>query len=327
MNIYLTFDYELFFGPETGTVEKCMIEPTERLIELAGKEVKLIFFVDVGFLVAMERFSAQYPELGRVINKVRFQVKRLVDLGHDVQLHIHPHWESAEYSGGKWVINASGSYRLDDFSDEYAGRIFREYKSYLDELTGRPSTAFRAGGWCIQPFNKFRDLFIETGIRVDSSVMPGVKYESEHYRFDFTDLNRQSAYRFDKDVLVEEKDGMFTEFPISTWYYPPTFYWNLYVRGRLAPGRHKMIGDGQFIPQPGRKKKGLSSGSLNHISCDGYYATMLMKAYREFKQKGEKDLVIIGHPKGMTEYSFHKLGEFIKRVSKEETFNIFGELK
>ena len=38
--------YELFFGESVGTVEKCMIEPTNDLLNLAqGKDVFYTFFV------------------------------------------------------------------------------------------------------------------------------------------------------------------------------------------------------------------------------------------------------------------------------------------
>lgn len=326
MNIFLTFDYELFFGPETGTVEKCMIEPTKRLLELAGKNVRMVFFVDVGFLVAMERYAVQYPEMGSILNKVRFQVKQLVDRGHDVELHIHPHWEKAQYVDGKWVIDAMGSYRMNDFSADEQNQLFNTYKSYLDELVGYKTSAYRAGGWCIQPFHPMKDLFLSEGIKFDSSVMPGVKYESEHYKFDFSRAPGKCSYRFDTDVLVEEMDGPFTELPISTWKYTPSFFWNLYVRGRMAPSRHKMIGDGQFIPQPGRKKQGLTSGALNHVSCDGYYASVLLKSYKSFIKQGRENMVIIGHPKGMTEYSFAALESFMNEVRKEASFKTFKDL-
>ena len=60
MKIFLTYDYELFFGEPSGSVEKCMLEPTADLLNLAkGKDVFLTFFVDVGYLIQAEK----YPEL------------------------------------------------------------------------------------------------------------------------------------------------------------------------------------------------------------------------------------------------------------------------
>lgn len=326
MNIFLSFDYELFFGPQTGTVEKCMIEPAEELMRIAGKKAKLIFFADIGFLIRAEHFSHTYPELSKNVNTVRFQIKRMVDQGHDVQLHIHPHWEKSIYKDGKWDINAEGAYKLDDFSDEGIVDIVTRYKTYLDELVGYKTTAFRAGGWCVQPFERLKKIFLELGIRYDSSVIPGMKYETAHYRFDFSSVAEQEPYSFSNDVCETVVNGEFVEYPISSWVYAPSFYWKLYSLGRLFPSQHKMVGDGNFIPQPGRKKSGLTEKTRHHISCDGYYSSVLKEALATFEKQGRQNMVVIGHPKGMTKYSFKKLEDFIRMAEKNHQFLTFKEL-
>ena len=48
MNIYITLDYELFLGPKTGSVDKCLIEPTYNLCKVVSKHgSKMVFFIDV----------------------------------------------------------------------------------------------------------------------------------------------------------------------------------------------------------------------------------------------------------------------------------------
>lgn len=327
MNIFLTFDYELFFGPQTGTVEKCMIEPADELMRIAGKHSKLVFFIDVGFLLRAESFTENFPELSKNVNTVRFQIKKMVDLGHDVQLHIHPHWEKSVYKDGKWVINAEGAYKLDDFTDDEIVDIVIRYKSYLDDLVGYKTTAFRAGGWCVQPFDRLKKVFTELGVRFDSSVIPGMKYETEHYRFDFSDVTEQEPYLFSDDVCQADLQGEFTEFPISSRIYTPSFYWKLYVLGRLFPDSHKMIGDGSFIPQPGRKFNGLTTTTRHHVSCDGFYASVLKDSMNQFQKEGRKTMVIIGHPKGMTKFSLQKLEEFMRLAEKSHQFITFKDLE
>ena len=55
MNIFLTYDYELFFGESTGSVDKCMIEPTNQLLKIAKEfNIKMTFFVDVGYLIKLK---------------------------------------------------------------------------------------------------------------------------------------------------------------------------------------------------------------------------------------------------------------------------------
>ena len=45
--LLFTFDYELFLGDKSGSVQDCLITPTDHLISLLNKyEFKAYFFVD-----------------------------------------------------------------------------------------------------------------------------------------------------------------------------------------------------------------------------------------------------------------------------------------
>jgi len=64
MNIYLTLDYEIYFGENHGTVEKCIIYPTSELIRIAEKHnVRFSFFVDCGFILKLDEFRKKFPAL------------------------------------------------------------------------------------------------------------------------------------------------------------------------------------------------------------------------------------------------------------------------
>ena len=64
MNIFLTFDYELFFGETTGSVEGCMIQPTNNLLAISKKySIPMTFFVDVGYLIRLEAESVKHLKL------------------------------------------------------------------------------------------------------------------------------------------------------------------------------------------------------------------------------------------------------------------------
>ena len=63
MNIYITLDYELFFGPKSGTVNKCIIEPIEKLLKIVDPlNVKIVCFVDSGYLLALEKQMEKYSD-------------------------------------------------------------------------------------------------------------------------------------------------------------------------------------------------------------------------------------------------------------------------
>ncbi len=320
MNIYLTFDYELFFGNKSGTVDKCLLEPTNKLFEIAhSKEVYYTFFVDVGFLIAAEK----HKELNLELSQVKTQIRQMIQFGHSVQLHIHPHWEKATFENGEWKMNVNGAYKLADFPKEEAENIVRKYKKYLDDLIGQKTTTFRAGGWCIQPFSHMKDVFEELNLFVDSSVFRGAYLQTKHYNIDFRNVPLKSKYSFSEDVTVEDVNGKFTEFPISSYRYSPSFFWWLYGLGKLFPTQHKMIGNGNYVGQGGRKWQTLTGFTTFHVSSDGYYAKKLNSALEKSKNLNHKEMVVIGHPKALTLYSLRKLKKFIDGNRNEHQFIAF----
>ncbi len=323
MQILLTFDYELFFGSSSGSIEKCMIEPSQRLMNIAkNHEIKLVFFVDIGYYIQLKKYN--FPELKK--DKILFenQIREMIALGHDVQLHIHPHWEKASYADGKWHFDMTNCYKLADFEEDERIAIVKRYKAELDDLTQLESHTFRAGGWCIQPFSNLEKVFKTLGIKIDSSVFAGAKFESAQYFFDFSSAPKKAIYRFQSDVNLENHKGDFIELPITSYKYSPLFYWKLYGLGRLFPSQHKMIGDGTFLAQPGRKKSVLTHFTWNHASVDGYYASMLNKITSQQKEKDY--MVVIGHPKGMTEFAFKKMEQYIIKQKKTHSFITYSDV-
>ncbi len=321
MNILLTFDYELFFGDNSGTVEKCMLEPTEELLEIATRyNIQYTFFVDVGYIIAAKKYSELDDERARVES----QIRKMVEQGHDVQLHIHPHWQKATWSGN-WNMNTTGAYKLSDFTQEESDEIVRAYKKEIDAITGKTSFVFRAGGWCIQPFSRLVNVFKELNITHDSTVVSGDFLETSEYSVDFREAPLKSHYRFEDDVCLEQENGFFTEVQITPLRYSPLFYWRLYILGRLFPSEHKMLGDGVFLSQGGRKKRTLLTYTTTHVSTDGYFASKLEAGLQKAINFEWDEMVSIGHPKSNTRYSLKKLEEFISKYRSIHNFTTFSE--
>lgn len=323
VNILLTFDYELFFGSDSGSVAKCMLEPTHDLLKIAeGRNVHYTFFVDVGYLINSE----QIPELQTERNSVLKQLKEILSKGHDIQLHIHPHWEKASYENGQWKMNADTHYRLNNFELEEAIEIIKKYKAKLESYISKPVTVYRAGGWCIQPFEPLADTFREIGLVADSSVIPGFRLVTDQYAVDFRNVDSDESYRFSTDVTLKDPKGFMTEYPITSYRYSPLFFWSLYLKGRMNKGEHKMIGDGNFISHGSKKLQQLLSYTTGHLSTDGYYATKLKAGLESALNLGLEEMVVIGHPKGNTKYSVKKLSEFIQDNSKRHQFVSFQDI-
>ncbi|HEX8514813.1 MAG TPA: hypothetical protein VF868_01350 [Bacteroidia bacterium] len=323
MKIYITLDYEIYFGAEHGTVEKCIIYPTFELIRIAeAKNVRFVFFVDSGFILKLDEYRKKFPALEKDYAAIISQVKYLGDTGHDVQLHIHPHWEDSYYNGERWIIDVK-RYKLADFNDDEISDIVKRYKKTLAEITGKEPFAFRAGGWCLQPFQKLRKVFKENNIRLDSSVFRNGYYSSDQYSYDFRNAPDKDVYRFEDDVLVEDPNGFFTELPISPIRNSPLFFWKLFLLGRKNPYLHKPLGDGKAMPAPGYRKKLLTKFTNNPVSVDGYNADLLQNALDKLAKNKRQHMVVIGHPKALSRYSLQALEEFIEKNKAAHEFSTF----
>jgi len=326
MDVFLTFDYELFFGEKSGSVEKCIIEPTNQLIKIAQKHaVKLTFFVDCGHLYMLQKNKNKFKALEKDFESISGQLKELISLGHECALHIHPHWEDAIFDGEEWIFDVK-RYKLSDFPIEEIKNIFIKYKKVLEDLTGVSTSVFRAGGWCIQPFDKIESAFKKTGIKLDSTVFPGGFLNSDTHFYDFGKAPDKELWKFSDDVCKEDKNGIFLELPISSYVYSPLFFWKLFTLGRLFPRYHKAVGDGKSISLKGMKKKYLTQDQLLPVSSDGYFSRKLDKILLDYRKAGKSKLVVIGHPKACTLYSYEKLEAFIMTNKTESNFLILSSV-
>ncbi len=323
MNIYITLDYELYFGEKHGTVYKCIIFPTNELIKIAEKyNVRFTFFIDAGFLLKLDEFRSKYPTLEEDYKAVTEQIKYLSETGHDIQLHIHPHWEDSYYNGLNWIFDLK-RYKLVDFNEIEIEDIVAKYKKVLTDLTGKKIFAYRAGGWCLQPFGKLKSAFIKNEISFDSSVFKNGFYTSKHYSYDFRSAPDKDLYRFEEEPEIENTIGYFTELPISAIKNSPLFFWKLFLLGRKNPYLHKPLGDGIAMPAPGQRKKMLSRYTNCTVCIDGYNAKLLQKALMQLQKKKFKQMVVIGHPKALSRYSIQKLEEFVNKNCNKNNFTTF----
>ena len=323
MNIYITFDYEIYFGENHGTVEKCIIYPTSELIRIAEKHnVRFSFFVDSGFILKLDEFRKKFPVLENDYKAITEQVKYLSATGHDIQLHIHPHWEDSFYNGEKWIINVE-RYKLADFSESEIDEIVGRYKKVLSDLTIKTIFAYRAGGWCLQPFSKVKKAFKKHSITLDSSVFKNGFYTSKHYSYDFRNAPNKDIYKFEDDLIIENENGFFTELPISSIRNSPLFFWKLFLLGRKNPYLHKPLGDGQAMPAPGYRKKLLTKFTNNPVSVDGYNAKLLQLILNKIVRDKNNHMVVIGHPKALSRFSIQKIEQFVIANKEQHNFTTY----
>ncbi len=222
-SVILSYDYELFFGDQSGTVLKTLIEPTNLLMKFM-EEVgyRGNFFVDWQMLKYLKLINTERTLSDYLL--IEEQLKEMVRRGHRIELHIHPHWVDAKYNGdGTWDFSDFTHYSLNSFTEIEIIRMFEEGTALLTAIARQVEPdykicAFRAGGWAVQPFNVLKKAFSKTGIIIDSSVMPGSYAQEEGSYYDFRQApNPKSGYYyFVDDVCVESDIKSFIEVPISS---------------------------------------------------------------------------------------------------------------
>jgi len=329
MRLILSLDYEVFFGRNTGSVERCLLAPTEALAKLAlSRGIPLVFFVDAGFLLRLRQDRLHHPLLRRDYDLVRRQVETLARQGHEIQLHIHPHWEDAVWTGDAWHLTLD-RYRLHDFSPTDVRRIVSGYTAVLRDLAGSDQAfAYRAGGWRLQPFAPLGEALRAEGVRIDSTVFAGGLLQDPAGGFDFRGAPALDHWRFTDDPLRIDEQGPFLEVPISAQPRPPAFFWQLALARKLGGDRHRAYGDGAAI-ELGRQDllRKLTRTSDDVVSLDGLKADTLEQAYQAHRRAGRGSLVVIGHPKAVTPHGLRALADFIDRRRRDDEFCGYGAFR
>ena len=320
--IVLTFDYELFFGKKSGSIEKCLLEPTKKLLEISKKNnIKMTFFVDVLFyqkLLEVDINSA---------NKIKKQLQSLVKNGHRIELHLHPHWLDAVYKDGKWIFKDYKYYRLHNLEKMKIIDLFVKGKQILEQIVREVDEyynvlAFRAGGWCIQPFNKLKEAFEISNIKIDSSVAYGIKGKSKAHFFDFSNIPNKAFYYFEDKVEEENMNGKFIELPIST--YKTNIFYKICrkIKKRLNFSKYKIFGNGVGIS--------LERNLFDEIFT---YEMFSLESIEPKKLYGlcknyDKDYInIISHPKGLSNIALESLRFIAEKSDEFEFINIFDFYK
>jgi len=315
----LTLDYELFFGSRVGTPQKTIITASNNLLDVLNRfDAKAVFFVDATYLSRLNAYRKDYPALQKDYDDVVSHIQYLEVEGHQIQLHIHPHWFDSCYDGGLWNLNLN-RYRLIDWSKEDAGEIISTSASELNQHLSNKVFAFRAGGWCIQPFSHISQALINNGIYLDSTVFKNGRALSETHSFDFSDAPDLTRWTFESDPCMPDEAGSFREIAISSMRVSPLFYWKFaWVKIFGDKVLHGSFGDGE--PVKNSKKdvlRMLTTYSSSVVSVDGYKSSRLLHEYKAAKRRGDDYFVVIGHPKALTNYSLNQINDWLSVLTKE----------
>lgn len=336
MNILITLDYELYLGRETGTPDNCLIKPMGKLTEvMSAHQAKFVVFVDAAYLLRLYHLQNDYAQLKTDYEKVAAHIQLLEREGHDIQLHFHPQWLYSNWDEGenRWKMDYQ-HYKLSDMEPAFARDSFSDAKNLLDSLLSTPTRVFRAGGYCLDDFAGFTDLFEDNGILADSSVSRGNYRLSGSHNFDYRQVPPSNIYRFSNNIKEEDSKGRFTEYSISNFKLPYLIS-KVFLRRlkkRYNPSTYH-YGDGVSIGnsvfKDNTSKKGIIKRLFSMVnltaSLDRDSSALLNMHYAHCK-KNCQDMVVVGHPKEATESSIDNLSLWLSMIDEEDRIVTTKEL-
>jgi hypothetical protein len=292
-------------------------------------------FVDGAYLLRLYELKNHYPELEKDWSAVEANLVELNESGQDIQFHFHPQWLFSNFNktAKGWDID-DAHYKMSDIEDiSLLEDSFSKSKRLVEQIIGKRLTAFRAGGYCLEGIN-YQELFNQNDILIDSSVARNLKYLSETHTYDYSVIPSKTIYTFANSVHEEElsKKHGFLEVSISSkkW---SSFQYLFYFRRKYKSYSPKVVyRDGEPIRDKGRTsplKNVIKSfrGLTTLCSIDGANSLFLEDYYNSIKRTGDKNMVLIGHPKNASELSISKLEEFIIRHKQTDTFMTMDSLK
>ena len=194
IHLALVDDWELS-GNGSGDIRQLQFEPMRRLSSIYNRlGIRGSFNAEVMQQITFRQHQAPDNELKRLADEWDDIVSETFRQGHDIQLHVHPQWDNAEYQNGRWKLTADWS--ILNYSRDDALRMLRQAREYLENLLkgvdrNYRCVSFRSGAWCIAPSPHMLDLLVELGIVFDMSIVAGVKYDTRNIKLDYTSCEEE----------------------------------------------------------------------------------------------------------------------------------------
>ncbi len=225
--LILTSDYEIY-GNGSGDVNNCLIKPSEELLKICDeRNIRMCFFVDVCEIWAFEALEKRDPKF-HFASAIKEQLTKIIQSGHDIQLHLHPQWIDAKYVEHKWELNYQfwrlPETRTLDFGEFGKGvfGLLNKAKTWLENLiipidSKYQCKSFRAGAWCIQPEEEIIESLKRLEFKKESSVAKGLKFRGQLTYYDFSALkNYPNQWPIGLNLeAIDSQSGLF-EFPIAS---------------------------------------------------------------------------------------------------------------
>ena len=219
LRIVFTIDYELY-GNGDGNSRKLIVNPTKRLLKLFDKfGAKLTIMAEVAQIYKFKEYRDTIGKDDYHYEAITEQLRRAVQTGHDVQLHVHPSYLNASHQNGRWEQDWI-EYNLSTLPYERIHAIVQKGKQLLCELLTpvKPDYQcryFRAANWSMCPSENIVKALLAHGFLIDTSVFKNGK-RSGMIEFDYsTAWSDCLPWPVDEtEVNNRDLEGRLMEFPI-----------------------------------------------------------------------------------------------------------------
>lgn len=344
LNICLSSDYELYFGDNFTDEVDVLIHPTTRLLDaLDAQQVPMTFFVDVCSAIV---YRDKLPN-SSFITKLEQQIIDIIKRGHDVQLHLHPHWFDSEYQSGKWQFKYD-RYRIHEwgFSDNgfSAHEIIRLGIAYLNDLIlpikpDYQCVGYRAGGWCLQPEEPLLSALSAQGVWIDSTIFKNGYSMLKDKWYDFRQAPKLASWWVDPHwglaVKALKSEHAVLEVSIGSYHHwMRTFFRK--IKYRLDRRRHKKMPLAQrgtsMDVRAGDKSslfKTITEAFTKPIllTYDNACAQSMIDIVNSYLKKAKTDhtpsyLSVIGHPKTINDDDISEIVKFIEHFKRNHSDDV-----
>lgn len=355
--IIVTCDYEIY-GNGDGSPLRLCIEPTRRTLDLFNKYgAKLTIMAEMAEIAKFREYYEINKRDDFYYQKIVSQLQDAIVSGHDVQLHIHSSYFKAKYDHGKWNQNYN-EYNLSGLELNRITEIIRQSKDFLESIL-RPvkpdykCIAFRAANWAMVPTRSIAQALVNNGITIDTSVFQYGKRHSSLVKFDYSQApDALIPWQVDLDDICQKSDhsGLF-EFPIYCEkrglvhfisvnriynvlmedYLHRLDLWIPLQEPKKTEGRTSLDNSmkaGRFSSVLGQLSNKYA-WKLDYNLCTGRELTNSLKRIREKYHHLNSDLpiVLIGHSKCFTRYNEYSLKSFLKFISQNSSWVVFGTFR
>lgn len=328
-NILLTFDYELFLGQRSGSVDNCLIRPTNKILEVLKRHgAKAVFFIDTTYLYRLKELSKSNLSTEKDLHKIKEQLLEMARDGHYLFHHIHPHWLDATYlkDENQWDLSKNDKFTWSIISDNEREELINFSTVFLKKIysdTGKDiyPDGYRAGGLFIEPFSAFKHYFIKYGIRYNFDVIPGEKISGDKVFYDFSNCPDKPFYNFIDDVCSENKNADFTEFTIPRFKITGPYkianglYYRLFEKGKRKHSDGKCVNNVSL----GIKRKLIKNYFVSWHTLSVELMNPIMVSHFLKLTRKENYMHFLSHPKLILPHNLEQLNKYLEKiVSKYE---------